>query len=147
MVTELEHRMTAVLAALELASHASAQTLDSAKVSHGKSGSSQPPRSSSPHGYFRRRYNAARTDAERREVVEEAEKELRSIRYSRQAPAHATKEQRLMIGTDPRAVADVAHVYGCSEGHVYRCRKEAQRAPKFVRQQARMTGSQRYPHL
>jgi hypothetical protein len=144
---DLDQLMVVALTALELASHTAAASSDSGRIKHGKPGGNQPPYVSAPHLALRARYRRARTNQEREALLEEARAELRSIRYARRAPAHATKEHRLMIGTDPRPADDVAYVWGCSTGHVYRCRKEAQRAPEYVRQRAKLTGSQRQRHL
>jgi hypothetical protein len=143
----LEKLMQAVLTQLELASHVSSTRFDTPNIHHGKASAVAPPRVDAPHILLRARFDGCRTDSQRQAVISDAERELSEIRFSKRAPAHATKEHRLMIGTDPRPAKDAARIWSCSVEHVYRCRKEAKQAPEAVRQRARMTGSQRNPLL
>lgn len=125
--SDLDRLMGAVLVRLELASHTTAASSDSGKIRHVKAGGNQPPRVSTPHLHFGRRYRTCRSDQERRVLIAEALEELRSLRYSRRAGHSGTKEGRRLIGLDPRPISVLEHVYGYSKSHIYRLRREAQK--------------------
>lgn len=131
LVNKLDAIMSSVLAQLELASHASAASTEG-RVSHGKPGGNQPPPVSAPHLHYERVYREARTDDQRRVLIECALEELRDIRYAKRKAVVATRELRIRIGLDPAAVSIVAHRYSCSKRHVYRCRDEVRRLPRSV---------------
>lgn len=142
-MADLDKLMAAVLVRLELASHTAAQTLDSAKVSHGKPGGNEPPRVSAPHLHYERRWNNCRDVERRKALIVEALNELRSIRYSRKPTVdRETREGKLIIGRDPRPANTVAYVYGFSVRHVHRLRAYAREVDsRSVRRGATLTSA------
>lgn len=126
-MNDLRTLMNAVLTQLELASHTASSCFDSQKITHGKASAVAPPRVDASYLLFRTRFDGCRTDAQRRAVITDALKELRSVRYAKRQAHTGTREGRRLIGLDPRPVGIVAEVYGYSEAHVYRLRREARK--------------------
>lgn len=126
-MNDLEQLFRAVLAQLELASHTASSHFDSQKITHGKASATAPPRVDAPYLLFRTRFEGCRTDEQKRNVITDALKELRSVRFSKRAAHTGTREGRRLIGLDPRPVSVLVDVYGYSREHIYRLRREARK--------------------
>lgn len=118
--------MHVILVQLELASTEPASRMNPDPVHGSVAAVGAPQPIDAPHLRLRARYERATDDAERRDAIIAALAELRNLRYSRRPNVDLdTRDGRLAVGRDPRPVSVLTHVYGYSERHIYRLRKEA----------------------
>lgn len=112
--------------------------LDQERVSMGKAGGHQAPRSdrSQDIDKFRRRWRGCGTNMARLRVVKDVQEYVNNLKFSPNRDGHhGTKEWRLKIGLDPRQADVVASVYGVSRRTVFNVRKEL-REHGLTREQA-----------
>jgi hypothetical protein len=121
----LEAEFRHVMVELTLVSHSSAAPI-------GRDGPRPVPKSNPPRGYngkaevsLNHRWQACRTDEDRRGVLRAAIRRLNDIRYS-PAPESkpGTREWKRAIATDERGVSVVARVYRIAEPQVRKLRRQ-----------------------
>lgn len=116
----------AILLRLELLSHGATMTIDANRVHGTKERTAMPAgEGRPPHLEYRDRYECARTDKSRREIVDEAQKCLDEWTHSRPpaSPEWGSYHWKVMIANEREIGRSLANKYGISRQTVQTYRR------------------------
>lgn len=128
---QLEQRMKKCLAAMYLLSSGGTQSIDSDRISNSKaSGGNRPGDGWSLFDEHLELWKGARTEAGRREVVENAEKDLENWRVAKgNRQTQDTLAWKRMIANSDLGATELHRLWGISRQYVYELRRKYGKTP------------------